>query len=93
MDNKSSMTASSRTLPHLPLQVHATDKYCHCNYTAILCIIYKGKNKPYLESSAFFDRMPRYPLKVNRHFGGTCHLDLQGPRIGQARNRVKKEAR
>jgi hypothetical protein len=28
---------------------------------------------------------PRGPLKVNRHFRGTCHLHLQGWRVSQAR--------
>jgi hypothetical protein len=71
-DNMSSTTASSRTVPRLPLQVHAIDKYCHCNYAPFT----KGKKNPYLESSVFCDTLPCYPLKVNRHFGGTCHLDL-----------------
>jgi hypothetical protein len=26
------------------------------------------------------------PLKVNRHFGGTCHLHFRGQTVGQARN-------
>jgi hypothetical protein len=30
--------------------------------------------------------MPCGPLKVNRCFGGTCRLRLQGRRISQARN-------
>jgi hypothetical protein len=31
--------------------------------------------------------MPCNLLKDNRHFGGTCHLPLQGRRISQARNK------
>jgi hypothetical protein len=30
--------------------------------------------------------MPCSPSKINLHFGGTCRLDLQGPRISQERN-------
>jgi hypothetical protein len=34
---------------------------------------------PYLrQSSSFWDTTPCSPFKVNRHFGGTCHLHLQG---------------
>jgi hypothetical protein len=29
---------------------------------------------------------PCHPLKVNRHFEGTCDLHLQGQRMSQARN-------
>jgi hypothetical protein len=34
----------------------------------------------------FWDITLCSPLKVNRHFGGTCRLHLQGRRISQARN-------
>jgi hypothetical protein len=37
-----------------------------------------------LKSSIFWDLMPCSPLKVNRRFGGTCGLHLQGRRIGKA---------
>jgi hypothetical protein len=33
-----------------------------------------------------WDIAPCNPLKVNRRFGGTCRLHLQGRRINQARN-------
>jgi hypothetical protein len=39
-----------------------------------------------MKSSIFWDITPCIPLKVNRHFGGTCHLHLQGRRKNQARN-------
>jgi hypothetical protein len=39
-----------------------------------------------IKSSSFWDITPCSPLKVNRHFGGTCRLHLQGGRIRQARN-------
>jgi hypothetical protein len=31
-----------------------------------------------LKSAVFWDIMPCSPLKVNRRFGGTCRLQLQG---------------
>jgi hypothetical protein len=34
----------------------------------------------------FWDIMPCSLLKVNRHFGGTCHPHFQGWRLSQARN-------
>jgi hypothetical protein len=34
----------------------------------------------------FWDITPCSPLKVNRRFGGTCRIHLQGRRINQARN-------
>jgi hypothetical protein len=37
-----------------------------------------------LKSSFFWDITSCSPLKVNRHFGGTCHLHLQGQRISHA---------
>jgi hypothetical protein len=39
-----------------------------------------------MNSSVFWDITPCSPLKVNRRFGGTCRLHLQGPRINHARN-------
>jgi hypothetical protein len=44
-----------------------------------------------MKSSIFWDITPCSPLKVNRRFGWTCHLHLQGRRISQARN--QREAR
>jgi hypothetical protein len=38
------------------------------------------------ESSIFWDITQCSTLKVNRRFGGTCRLHLQGRRIRQARN-------
>jgi hypothetical protein len=37
-------------------------------------------------SSVFWDITSSCPLKVNRHFGGTCRLPIQGRRISHARN-------
>jgi hypothetical protein len=36
---------------------------------------------------------PCSPLKVNRYFGGTCCLHLQGRKIGQARNQREPESK
>jgi hypothetical protein len=42
--------------------------------------------RKYLKSYIFCDKTPCSPLKVNRRFGRTCRLHLQGRRIRQARN-------
>jgi hypothetical protein len=39
-----------------------------------------------MKSSIFWDITPCGPFKVNRSFGGTCRLHLQGLRISQERN-------
>jgi hypothetical protein len=39
-----------------------------------------------VKSSIFWDITPCNPLKVSRHFGGTCRLHLQSRRLTQARN-------
>jgi hypothetical protein len=39
-----------------------------------------------MKSSIFWDITPCSPLKVNRSFGETCRLHLQGGRISQANN-------
>jgi hypothetical protein len=39
-----------------------------------------------MKSSILWDITPVSPLKVNRHFGGTCRLHLQVRRISQAKN-------
>jgi hypothetical protein len=41
-----------------------------------------------LKSTTFWDITPCSPLKVNRHFGGTCRLHHQGRRISQTRNQL-----
>jgi hypothetical protein len=40
----------------------------------------------YMKSTIFWDITPCSPLSVNRSFGGTYHLHLQGPSIRRARN-------
>jgi hypothetical protein len=45
------------------------------------------RSKNYRKSSIFWDITPCSPLKVNRRFGGTCRLHLQGRRISKERNR------
>jgi hypothetical protein len=39
-----------------------------------------------MKSSVFWDITPCSPLKVNRRFGGTYGLHIQGPKLSQARN-------
>jgi hypothetical protein len=39
-----------------------------------------------MKDSVFWDISACSPLKVNRRFGGTCRLRLQGRRMSQARN-------
>jgi hypothetical protein len=41
----------------------------------------------------FWDKTPCSPLKVCRHFRGTCHLLLQGQRISWARNQHKTHSK
>jgi hypothetical protein len=43
-----------------------------------------------VKASIFWDITPCSPLKVNRRFGRTCHLHLQGRRIRQARNQRER---
>jgi hypothetical protein len=40
---------------------------------------YKGINRAMVKSSIFWDITPCSPLKINRRFGGTCHLHLCFP--------------
>jgi hypothetical protein len=37
-----------------------------------------------MKSCTFWDITPCSPLKVDLHFGGTCHLHLQGRKINRA---------
>jgi hypothetical protein len=37
------------------------------------------------KSCIFWDITPRSLVKVNRHFGGTCHFHLQSQRLNQGR--------
>jgi hypothetical protein len=41
------------------------------------------------KSSVFWDITPCSPLSVNRRFGGSYRLHLQGRKISQARNRCQ----
>jgi hypothetical protein len=42
-----------------------------------------------LKSTIFWDITPRSPLKVNRRFGGTYRLHLQGRRITEQETSVE----
>jgi hypothetical protein len=42
-----------------------------------------------IKSTIFWDRTPCSPLKVNRRFGGTYRLYLQGRRVSRARNQCE----
>jgi hypothetical protein len=44
-----------------------------------------------LKSFTFWDITPCSPSKVNRRFGGTCRLHLQGQRISQARSQCESQ--
>jgi hypothetical protein len=52
-------------------------------------IVYATLRYITLRSSIFWDIMPRSPLKVNRHFEGTCPLHLQGRKVSQGINQRK----
>jgi hypothetical protein len=45
-----------------------------------------------LESCNYWDITPHNPFKLNRRFGGTCRLNLQGQIISQGRS-MKQRAR
>jgi hypothetical protein len=42
-----------------------------------------------MKNFVFWDIMPCSPLKVDRCYGGTSRLHLQGRRISQARNKLE----
>jgi hypothetical protein len=44
-----------------------------------------------MKISTFWDIILCSPLKVNRRFGGTCRLHLQGRRISQERNEYEAD--
>jgi hypothetical protein len=45
-----------------------------------------------IKSSVFWDIMPCNPLIVNRRFGGTCRLQVQGRKISQIKTSMKQVA-
>jgi hypothetical protein len=47
---------------------------------------FKFQTNGLMKSAIFWDITPCSQLTVNRHFGGTYHLHLQGRRINRARN-------
>jgi hypothetical protein len=50
---------------------------------------FEGLTAVVVKSSVFWDITLCSPLKVNRRFGGTCHVHLQCWRISQARNQCE----
>jgi hypothetical protein len=52
----------------------------------------KTKQKDMLKSTIIWDITPCSPLKVNRRFGGTCRLHLQGRIISRARYQHESRA-
>jgi hypothetical protein len=61
---------------------------CRCNY--MIDDYYHGEfellTAVVIKSSIFWKTTLCSSLKVNRRFGGTCHLHIQGRKISQARN-------
>jgi hypothetical protein len=53
------------------------------------CVYQRLEICPGLNTPIFWDITPCSPLKVNRRFGGTCRLNIQGERIIQTRNQYK----
>jgi hypothetical protein len=45
-----------------------------------------------MNSSILWNMTVRSPLRIDRRFGGTCRLHLQGRRISQERNQVASRA-
>jgi hypothetical protein len=52
----------------------------------VLPVLIRRKISKMLKSTIFCDITPCSPLKVNRRFGGTYRLNLQGRRMSRARN-------
>jgi hypothetical protein len=46
-------------------------------YRGSLCVLLGSHNEQKLNISISWDIKASSPLKVNRHFGGICHLHLQ----------------
>jgi dolichol kinase len=74
-----------------------------CNILHVTSCTFKFRSCPYfvgfevltavvMKSAIFWDITPCSPLKVNRRFGGTCLLHLQGRRISRARNERESRA-
>jgi hypothetical protein len=60
---------------------------CHLEEIKVLgSILGRCTGYSELKNTIFWDITPRSPLKVNRRFGGTYRLHLQGRRISRARN-------
>jgi hypothetical protein len=85
------------------LSIKAKTLYCSCDQCMahVPCVVYCDSksgtwlllqmNQIYflLKSSVFWDVTVCSPLKVNRCFGGTCHIHPQGWEVSQAGNKQK----
>jgi hypothetical protein len=66
------------------LYVHVIRNYCvvfTCIFRSTRLSCFQCDHSSLLKSCIFWDIMLCSHLKVNRRFGGTCHLYLQGRRI------------
>jgi hypothetical protein len=65
------------------------EKCSHFSYTVFICILWMSNEQFYIKSYILWDITPCSPFKVNRCFGVTNHLHLEGGRISQPRNQHK----
>jgi hypothetical protein len=63
-----------------------------CTGTQLSHAEYEFLTAAVMNSSAFWDKPPCNPLKINRRFGGTCCLNLHGRKISQERNQHEADS-
>jgi hypothetical protein len=56
-------------------------------------VVFEVLTSVVMKSFIFWDITPCSLLKVNRRFGGTCHLHLQGLRVSRMKQAARKAAR
>jgi hypothetical protein len=68
----------------------------HCRFSQLVQSFHRTSHffrflnqRTVLKSSVFWDKMPCSTLKINRRFGGTYRLYLQGRRINRARSQLE----
>jgi hypothetical protein len=74
-----------------PLKREATTTYLSYGRLKYICIGSEVLTAVVMKSSIFWDITPCRPLEVNRGYGGTCRLHLQGWRTIQERNHRGKQ--